>query len=181
MKKILSASVVLLLTLTGCIFSSEDYKARATYDFSPDRIECSGAVNRIRIKNSSGADRRFLYRTHDNRMLLDEYNVWMLDPEQLMRRVFDVSFSNRSKDAADVSCTIERFEFDLTSGVAGMQLAVSVEKDGRSDRKLFVFTEKMKKKNGASAAYAMDKCAKAAVKKVDMMIKEFAEKKKVEK
>ena len=132
MKKILPYSAALILMLTGCILSSEKYKSPATYDLSAERLTCSNAVNGIRVRNSSGADRRFLYRVQNNRMQFDEYNFWMLPPEQLVRRIFDVSFSKRGRNAADIVCSIERFEFDLTSNSAILELSVTVEKNGRS-------------------------------------------------
>ena len=176
MKRVLPAAAVLILTLTGCILTSEKYKSPGLYDLSTDHHVCISALNRLRVKNISGSDRRFLYRIEGNKMKFDEYNFWILSPEQLIRRALDTSFSKRCKKAANLECSISRFEFDLKSNEAILELAFTLSKDNKSKSGFYSVRKKFAGKTASEVACAMDKCVSDAVKHLDSAVTEFSAK-----
>ena len=181
MKRILPA-VLLLFTAAGCMFSSEKYKSPATYDLSTEYPQYEQTVNRIRMKNTSGADRRFLYRKKNNRMVFDEYNFWILDPEQLVKRAIETSFPKRSYGAVSLECCIERFEFDLAAETAVFELTVTLSSKAGKNRTVHCkYKEKFSGKEADQAAQAMDKCVKEALKQISSLVSGTAEKEGVRK
>ena len=163
-KSVLPLLLLSLMALSGCVFRSQEGNSRNVYDLSPEFPQCQKAVHRIRISDLSGADRRFLYRKEGNLIVADERNCWLFSPEQMLKRTFDMVFADRSSDAANILCRIERFEFDLPGKSANLRLAVTFEKAGKSVTK--VFTEKEKFTTASSAASAMDKCVRRAMKNI---------------
>ena len=173
MKITLTFAAVLLL-VTGCIFSGRDYTAPATYDLGTQLAQCSIPINRLRVSNESGADKRFLYRSKNNRMSWDEYNLWMLEPELLFRRALKSVFPVRSGSAADISCTIDRFEFDLSKKNAILKVTVVISRGTESFTFVCDRKEHFVSGSSDSAAEAMNKCVKSAMENISAECRVFS-------
>lgn len=174
MKFAIPLMAAVLLLNCGCAFFGNNYTAPEIYDSVQDIAVCDLAADRLRVSNESGADRRFLYRGKNSRMTFDEFNLWLLDPELLISRALKSVFVKRSKKAADISCTIDRFEFDIVNNCAILKLSVDISRAGR--QKSFVCDEKEKFSSGSSssAASAMNKCIKSALEKICAEYKSFS-------
>ncbi len=117
-KKIfMSGILVFLTTLTGCIGSSSETRfftlgGNGILQDLPCRVTVS------RIRNLSGADRRFLYRCQNNRMQNDEFSRWLLDPELLLERLLRSKLNGTGHEEVRVRCVITAFEIDTTRNTA---------------------------------------------------------------
>lgn len=178
MKTTLPFLAAALLLLTGCIFSGREYTAPATFDLGTEFAQCSIPVNRLRVTNESGADRRFLYRAKNNRMTWDEFNLWMLEPELLFRRALKSVFAARNTSGADISCSIDLFEFDISKNNAVLKITYVISKGTKSAAFIYDRKESFISGSSASAAEAMNKCVRAAMENICMEYRVFSEKEK---
>ena len=162
-KQIVAA--VMLMLGCGCIFSGGN-TVPEIFDPVPDSAVCNLPVNRLRVSNESGADRRFLYRGKNNRMIFDEYRLWILDPELLLKRALKSTFVKHSRNTCDITCTIDRFEFDLVNNCAVLKLAVDISRGAVQHS--FVCSEKATLASGSSsdASAAAAKCITSAMAKI---------------
>lgn len=166
MKAVMQIVAAAMLALScGCVFSGVN-TAPEIFDPVQDSAVCDLPVNRLRVTNESGADRRFLYRKKNNRMCFDEYKLWILDPELLIKRAFKSVFVRHNRNASDITCTIDRFEFDLVNNCAVLKLTVEISK-GAAQRS-FSCSEKASLASGSSpdASNAAAKCIKSALEKI---------------
>lgn len=152
-----------LLLIPGCVFVSEDYIAPATYDFARPEAESSVAVNRIKVRNISGADRRFLYRSSNNLVKSDEYNRWLLEPELLIERALCEVFGKRSCDGIEAACRIQVFEFDLVRKVSRLKLEVRFSHGTSSCEYTKTWETSFDAKRSSSAAESMNKTVSKAL------------------
>ena len=153
--------------MSGCVFMGEEYIAPATYDLEQSEKISQVQVSRIRVRNGSGADRRFLYRGRSNRMRFDEYNLWLLDPELLLGRALNGFFASRSESGVEMLCKIEAFEFDLVRKTARLKLSIEFARDGKTTFYSRSWSSSFDAERGSSAAEAMNKCVRAAMEDIE--------------
>ena len=171
--RIFLCAAAILLTNPGCIFSKEPYKAPAYFDTAASVQKCNIPAGRLRVRNISGADRRFFYKLDGGRAVYDTCNSWVIAPEQLLERALEETFNSGKAGSTDITCTIGRFEFDVPQSSALLSLSVIFEKNGV--KKSFTVTEKEKYSDGSasSGASAMDICIRKAVEKICRNASEF--------
>lgn len=124
-----------LLAAAGCALMGPEYVEPAEYDLAQPvkRAEPMAAMVRFGVfRNVSGADRRFLIREENNRMLTDEYNRWLVSPELLIERRLRAAMPDPEKqaqldEAVRLSGTVYRFEIDR----GGRKAVVGVDYSAR--------------------------------------------------
>ena len=122
MKRIVTTMLATaLLAAAGCALMGPEYVEPAEYDLAqPPAAESASLSAPVRFgvfRNVSGADRRFLIRAEDDRMLTDEYNRWLVSPELLIERRLRAAMPDpeeirRSGETVRLGGTVYRFELD---------------------------------------------------------------------
>lgn len=122
MKRIVTTMLATaLLAAAGCALMGPEYVEPAEYDLAqPPSAESASLSAPVRFgvfRNVSGADRRFLIRAEDDRMLTDEYNRWLVSPELLIERRLRAAMPDpeeirRSGETVRLGGTVYRFELD---------------------------------------------------------------------
>ncbi len=103
----------------GCVLFSEPYIEPAEYDLAAPGPEVVPEPVAVPVefgvfRNLSGSDRRFLVRIDGDRLQSDEYNRWLLIPEQLIVRHLYEALPGSADCGTPVriNAVIYRFEFD---------------------------------------------------------------------
>ncbi len=114
-----SATGLTLTLLAGCGILSPKYIEPQEHDLTVPATP----VEQINLefgafRNLSGSDRRFLYRGLQGRMFADDYNRWLLSPDQMLERQLHKALQPHEARGGDeeklyrIGGTIYRFEFD---------------------------------------------------------------------
>ena len=137
MKRIVTTMLATaLLAAAGCALMGPEYVEPAEYDLAqPPSAESASLSAPVRFgvfRNVSGADRRFLIRAEDDRMLTDEYNRWLVSPELLIERRLRAAMPDpeeirRSGETVRLGGTVYRFELDRKRKLA--VVGVSLERN----------------------------------------------------
>ena len=128
LRRIFGRTVLPLLAaavLGGCIFFPESYIEPAEFDLTaPEGAAAAEKLPRPVVfgvfRNLSGSDRRFLVRLGGEKLQSDEYNRWLLIPEQLVMRRLGEALSPQPEQGEPVRIDAEilRFEFDRSRNEA---------------------------------------------------------------
>ena len=163
-----------LLLLSGCFFSRAGGVERKVYDLGSAEVRCSIPVCIDGIRNSSGADRRFFYRTKDNRIEFDSGNFWLLEPEQAMKKLLRGSFGSCTADGIRIEGVIDDFGFDLEKKEAVLTVNFTLSKNGKTAGVKCSERSSFDGRSAASAARAMNKCASKMAEKLAKEIEKFS-------
>ena len=191
MKRIVTTMLATaLLAAAGCALMGPEYVEPAEYDLAqPPAAESASLSAPVRFgvfRNVSGADRRFLIRAEDDRMLTDEYNRWLVSPELLIERRLRAAMPDPEEvrgnsEVVRLSGTVYRFEFDRRRkrAVVGVNYSARLSDGGRLERDAF-YEVPMRDDSPATAFLAMsaavEKSAAAARMLVQELLKEAGEK-----
>ena len=191
MKRIVTTMLATaLLAAAGCALMGPEYVEPAEYDLAqPPAAESASLSAPVRFgvfRNVSGADRRFLIRAEDDRMLTDEYNRWLVSPELLIERRLRAAMPDPEEvrgnsEVVRLSGTVYRFEFDRRRkrAVVGVNYSARLSDSGRLERDAF-YEVPMRDDSPATAVQAMsaavEKSAAAARMLVQELLKEAGEK-----
>ena len=111
--------VFFLALLTGCIGGGQSSETRL-YSLpsvgAKETLPCRVTV--LKLRNLSGADRRFLFKYSRNRMQTDEFNRWLLDPELSLERFLRGELKGSGRKDVRVRGVITAFEFDAEKHLA---------------------------------------------------------------
>lgn len=166
--------VLALLPLAGCSFLSGSYREPEVFDppaaAGREAVEMLPECTLGAIRNFSGADRRFLFRSDpDGRMESDEYSRWLLPPDQMLeRQLRETALVGRpaesgGRDYLQLGAEIRRFEFNKTTREALLEVEfiVRVFRDRRAERSVSEVVRCVSPFAGGSAAEcaaAMTQC-----------------------
>ncbi len=162
MKKLLLCSLALPI-LAGCaLMSGRTYVEPRDYDLT---LAPAPQINHWIViggfRNLSGTDRRFLFRENNGEMTTDDYNRWLLSPDQLLTRKVYEQFSGEAKKGESVRLngTIYQFEFDRNAKKAIFGISYSLRPQS-SQEQMYSFSTEESAADDSSAAYAaaMSKC-----------------------
>ena len=158
----------------GCIFWPNEYVETADYDI----VLATGGTRRIALgvfRNFSGADRRFLCRNKDGRMIPLEYHRWLMSPELMLQRgMYDKFSIDPRNDAAipRVSCDLYRFEFDDARATARFAAEFCIEHKGEAKVIRVDLSEPVTGEfPGRAGADAMSACIAKALAELDGALK----------
>ena len=160
--------------LGGCILFPESYIEPAEFDLTAsDSAEKTREMLPVPLvfgtfRNLSGSDRRFLVRLKGEKLQSDEYNRWLLIPEQLVMRRLGEALSPQPEQGEPmrIDAEILRFEFDRSRSEAFFAARFTVRSDGGA-----VFVDVAERSNLAdstpeTAAAAMSRCVDQAAAKL---------------
>ena len=164
---------LLLPVLSGCFVTERPYTESRTYDVAFSGETGKHAVTLKRIRNLSGADRRFLVKKGASEVSADEYSRWQLVPEQLLERAF-LEYFPSGTSGVTASVVLTRFECDADKKEARLAWQVQLSGNGRSQDLRGDYTAAY---TGAAdgAAQAMNKCIAEALAQLDARIGSFLE------
>ena len=163
--------------LSGCVFFKEPYAVPEIYDTPVPVRKCQVPAGRVKVRNISGADRRFFYKLKDSRVVHDANCLWISGPDALLKRSIHETFVCGTPEGIDINCTVSRFEFNVSGKTAVLVLQVTLESGER--KKIFTLNESAAYISGsrASAAGAMNSCIGNAVEKICLECRKFSEEK----
>ena len=104
----------------GCLWGSS-YTLPETYDLPVMKaMPVPTPVQFVSFRNLSGADRRFMTRRPDGRIVFDDGRRFLESPELLLERALReaVTGSDRSGAAVKINGVIRRFEFTAPAATA---------------------------------------------------------------
>ena len=189
-KVVMTMLTAALFAAAGCALMGPEYVEPAEYDLAqPPSEEIAPLPVPVRFgvfRNVSGADRRFLVREENDRMLTDEYNRWLVSPELLIERRLRAAMPDPEEvrgnsEVVRLSGTVYRFEFDRRRkrAVVGVNYSARLSDGGRLERDAY-YEVPMRDDSPATAVQAMsaavEKSAAAARMLVQELLKEAGEK-----
>ena len=169
----LISCLALVFLLSGCFFSRTKGIDRSVYDLRLTENKCQVPVCTGDIKNASGADRRFFYRSKNNKIEFDAGNYWLLEPEQAVSKLLRQSFVSDPEKGVSVTGVMDDFGFDLEKKVAVLTVNFTLSKDGRRESVKCSSTSPFDGKSAKSAAVAMNKCASEMVRELTASLEAF--------
>lgn len=189
MKSSVMLAAAALLAGAGCALMGPEYAETAEYDLAHPAAEVPPLPVAVRFgvfRNVSGADRRFLIRTADDRMLTDEYNRWLVSPELLIERRLRAAMPDpekvrRSGETVRLGGTVYRFELDQQRKLAVVGVDYSARLAGGASLERNILCEAPIRDDSPAAAVramstAVEKSAAAAKLLVEELLKNGTEK-----
>ncbi|OGV38409.1 MAG: hypothetical protein A2020_15235 [Lentisphaerae bacterium GWF2_45_14] len=176
------AALVSVIFLSGCLFTSEPYRAVSYYDLSvPDaNVPDDSDIIVIPVRDDTPTKYRMVFRKSENSLIIDDYSKWVQPPGMMLTRYMQSFFSDSGKyenPATDdrVSFTIAASVFVFEAALEQKQaiLGVKYEIKRSEDGKVLLFSSKIFSENmdtftGDKLSAAMSVCASkfaAALKK----------------
>lgn len=174
-----------LLAAAGCALMGPEYVEPAEYDLA-DPVEGArpmAAMVRFGVfRNVSGADRRFLIRAEDDRMLTDEYNRWLVSPELLIERRLRAAMPDpeeirRGGETVRLSGTVYRFELDRKRKLAVVGVDYSARLSGGASLERNTLCEApIRDASPAAAVRAMSAAVEKSTAAAKLLVSELLEK-----
>lgn len=171
-----------LLAAAGCALMGPEYVEPAEYDLA-DPVEGArpmAAMVRFGVfRNVSGADRRFLIRAEDDRMLTDEYNRWLVSPELLIERRLRAAMPDpeeirRSGETVRLGGTVYRFELDRKRKLAVVGVDYSARlSDGASLERNTLCEAPIRDDSPAAAVRAMSEAVERSAAAAKQLVLEL--------
>ena len=154
---VLAFFVFFLALLSGCIGgqSSETRLYSLPSVGAKETLPCRVTV--LKLRNLSGADRRFLFRYSRNRMQTDEFNRWLLDPELSLERFLRGELKGSGKKDVRIRGVITVFEFDAEKKLAVLAADFTLHCDQVESS--FSIRQEKSFSSKDTAAEAMGQCA----------------------
>lgn len=167
--------LTVLLLFAGCSLLNGSYREPEVFDLPAAADQGAPAVEKLPectlgpVRNFSGADRRFLFRSGTGRMEPDEYSRWLLPPDQMLeRQLRETALAGRpaeseGRDYLQLGAEIRRFEFNRTTNEAQLdvEFTVRVFRERRAVRSVSEVVRCASPFSGGSAAEcaaAMTQC-----------------------
>ena len=152
-----SGFVLLVALLSGCIggSSSETRLYSLPSAGAKEILPCRVTV--LKLRNLSGADRRFLFRYSRSRMQTDEFNRWLLDPELSLERFLRGELKGSGRKDIRVRGVITVFEFDAEKRLAVLAADFTLHCDQLESS--FTIRQEKSFSSKDTAAEAMGQCA----------------------
>ena len=172
-KQIFRAFALLLPVLSGCFVTERPYTESRSYDVAFPAESGKNAVTLKRIRNLSGADRRFLVKKGSAQASSDEYSRWQLSPDQLLERAF-LEYFPAQDSRVTASVVLTRFECDADKKEVRLVWQVNLSGNGRS-REFRSSHAAAYTGSADDAAQAMNKCIGEALSHLDSEISRFLE------
>ncbi len=175
-------AVALLAWTAGCALMGPGYVEPAEYDLAdpPEEARPMAAMVRFGVfRNVSGADRRFLIRAENDRMLTDEYNRWLVSPELLIERRLraampDPAEIRRSGETVRLSGTVYRFELNRKRKLAVVGVDYSARLPGGASLERSTLCEApLRDDSPASAVRAMSLAVEKSTAAAKLLVTEL--------
>lgn len=177
-RKICFAALLTGLFCAGCgIFTSHGYREPADYDLLPARQTRLVPAAPIRFgvfSNISGAGIRMLERRKDGKMSLDEYNRWLLPPEQLLRRGMIELFLPVTDREATIQIYCQLLRFETCENKAVLELEYILRSASKEMITMHRFETPLTGKDGSAVARAMSGNMVRSAEKLNGEIAAFA-------
>ena len=184
MKRIVTTMLATaLLAAAGCALMGPEYVEPAEYDLAqPPAAESASLSAPVRFcvfRNVSGADRRFLIRAEDDRMLTDEYNRWLVSPELLIERRLRAAMPDpeeirRSGETVRLGGTVYRFELDWKRKLAVVGVDYSARlSDGASLERNTLCEAPIRDDSPAAAVRAMSEAVERSAAAAKQLVLEL--------
>ncbi len=153
----LFAVFTVLLLSGGCL--TENYQETSYYDLAPPKQIKQDHVYIRSVENSSGVGSKLIYRRNDNKLLVDEYNKFILQPDELLKRYLVSTLGGATTGAIPVDLDILRFDADLATKEVYLTVSVKYTKDKVLHNDVWTFNKPIADNNPATIVAADSECA----------------------
>ena len=177
MKKFCPLCTLIMLALTGCVFTPHTEYPESTFDLkAAATVKTQDFFILSTISNQTPARTKFYYRNTENSVQLDHYRNWVQPPELLLKRYLLNKFpyqSTAGKKPVEAKLSIIAFEFDLAASEAVLAFNYTLRNTVKKSLGNITIRQKFAQPGAAPMVEAMDKAAAAAADKLESEMKKF--------
>ena len=159
--------VICVCMMTSCVLSPKPFRPVTYHDLgTPEIINKQGPfVKFTRFVMNGPYKNKMVFRSTNNKLIIDEYNKWAQTPETMLGRYMALAFRGKSEAGNAktylVDITVMSFEALVESGNALLIVEYTIVEPFQGKKRSFsrTFTAKMEKVNPENLAIAMSKIA----------------------